>query len=202
VNYRLGVTEVCFGDMPRVEAAETARDLGFSHIDVAGDDEAELALPVVDRSWHRPRAGFSCGAPPDGPGVWERAVNAYRKIPGSRIEAWPGSIISTVEQVVAFFKEVPESTLLLDTGHVATWGEDPAELIPYAEHVQLRQARKGVPQTYDGDVDMKGFIESLRKAGYQGSLSIEYLDIPEMGFALDDPLAHTIALAEKVRPLL
>lgn len=202
MHYKLGIAEVVFGNIPRAAAAERAHELGFCHIDIAGDDETPLALPVGDRGWDRPRSGFSTGAPPEAPGVWERAVNAYKKVPGSRIEAWPGSIIDSVEKVTAFFDEVPESNLLLDTGHVATWGEDPAELIRFAGHVQLRQAKKGEPQTTEGDVDMRSFVEALKDAGYRGFVSIEYLDIPEMGFPLDDPVSYAVRLAEEVRPFL
>jgi len=202
VHYRLGVAEVVFGKLPRVAAAQRARDLGFGYIDVAGDDDEVLALPVGDRSWQRPRRGYSTGAPAEAPGVWERAVNAYRREPGARIEAWPGSIIDSVEKIVAFMQEAPGTRLLLDTGHVATWGEDPAELVRFAGHVQLRQAKKGVPQAREGEVDMRSFIGSLRRAGYEGSVSVEYLDIPEMGFPLDDPVAYAVDLAEKVRPFL
>jgi sugar phosphate isomerase/epimerase len=85
---------------------------------------------------------------------------------------------------------------------VATWGEDPAELIPLADHIQLRQARHGVPQALEGDVDFVRFVDRLRAVGYRGLLSVEYFDLPELGWPLADPLAHALALAEQIRPLL
>jgi sugar phosphate isomerase/epimerase len=202
VPYQLGVAEVVFGSMDRLEASHRALELGFSHIDVAGDDDRALALPVVNRAWPRPRPGFSTGAPPDAPGTWERAVKAYRREAGAMIEPLPGSIVGSVERVVAFLNEAPGTGLLLDTGHVATWGEDPAALAPFATHVQLRQARKEVPQTTEGDVDFDDFLGALRRAGYEGALSIEYFDLPDLGFPLEDPLGHALRLAEEVRPLL
>ena len=102
----------------------------------------------------------------------------------------------------AFLAEAPGVRLLLDTGHVATWGEDPIELASYAAHVQLRQARAGVPQTLDGDVDFARLLGRLREVGYRGALSVEYFDLPELGWPLDDPLGHALALAERIRPLL
>jgi sugar phosphate isomerase/epimerase len=85
---------------------------------------------------------------------------------------------------------------------VAAWGEDPAELIPYAGHIQLRQARVGVNQTLEGDVDWADFFRQLRRRDYRGALSIEYFDLPELGLPLDDPVGYAVELAAEVRPLL
>jgi sugar phosphate isomerase/epimerase len=134
--------------------------------------------------------------------MWERAVEAFRSAPGSRVEPWPGSIVDSVEKVKAFVAEVPGLRILLDTGHVACWGEDPVELVPLAEHVQLRQARAGAAQTADGDVDFGRLVQRLREVGYRGRLSVEYFDLPEWGWPLEDPVGHATALAEQVRPLL
>jgi len=199
----LGVVDIVFRPLGAVEAAERAAELGFTHIDTTEDPGgAELALPVVDRYSPVPRPGWSTGAPPDEPGRWDWAVAKWRSAPGSRIEPWPGSIINTVEKVRAFLAAVPDTTLLLDTGHVATWGEDPADLVEHAGHVQLRQARPGVPQAVDGDIDFAAFFARARAVGYQGAFSIEYFDLPGLGWPLDDPVAHAVALAERVRPLL
>lgn len=129
-------------------------------------------------------------------------MQRFRNAPGARIEPWGGSIINSVEKIKAFLAETPETPLLLDTGHVACWGEDPGELVGYAGHIQLRQARRGVNQALEGDVDFKDFIKRLRAAGYEGALSIEYFDLPEMGLPLEDPLGYALALAAEVRPLL
>ena len=98
--------------------------------------------------------------------------------------------------------EVPGLRLLLDTGHVANWGEDPVELLPYAGHVQLRQARKGVAQALEGDVDFRAVLDGLRALDYHGLISVEYFDLPDMGWPLDDPVSWACALADHVRPLL
>jgi sugar phosphate isomerase/epimerase len=187
------------------DAARRAAELGFDHLDLTSDvgEDEPLAVPVGDRfTMASPRAGYSSGAPPEAPGNWGRAVKAFRRSPGANVEAWPGSIIDSVDKVRAFLAEVPGVGLLLDTGHVANWGEDPCELVPYAGHVQLRQARRGVPQALEGDVDFPRFVDRLRACDYTGLLSIEYFDLPELGLGLDDPLGHAVALAKQVRPLL
>jgi sugar phosphate isomerase/epimerase len=201
--YPLGIVAIVFGNIPATDAAGRAAALGFDHIDVTTEeDEARLALPVVDRFRPSPTPGCSTGAPPERDGMWERAVRAFRRAPGSRVEPWPGSILSSVEKVKTFLAEVPGLRLLLDTGHVANWGEDPVELIPFAAHIQLRQASRDRPQALEGDIDFARFIDACRDQGYAGVFSVEYFDLPDLGWPLDDPLRHALALAEHVRPLL
>lgn len=200
--YPLGIVEIVFAPLGQEDAARRARDLGFDHIDLVTEPHEPLALPVVDRFVASPRPGWSSGAPPEGEGNWERAVRAFRRAPGARIEAWAGSIIDSTQKIEAFLAEAPGTKLLLDTGHVANWGGDPAELVRHAGHVQLRQASKGVPQAATGDVDFVTFLSEARRQGYDGALSIEYFDLPALGYPLDDPLGYALALAEQVRPLL
>ncbi|MGH9207076.1 MAG: sugar phosphate isomerase/epimerase family protein, partial [Acidimicrobiales bacterium] len=173
MSTRVGVVDVVFRPAPVEEAARRAADLGFAHIDVPAGWSGSLALPVGDRTAHpSPRAGCSCPAPPEGDGNWERAVRAYRANPGARMEPWPGSVVNTLEKVKAMLAEVPGLRLLVDTGHVACWGEDPVELLEWADHVQLRQARKGVAQTLEGDVDFAAVAARLNRLGYAGLVSV------------------------------
>jgi sugar phosphate isomerase/epimerase len=203
LRYPLGVVAIVFAPLSAAEAAREAAALGFDHIDAVTESPEPLALPVVDRFIAgSPRPGWSTGAPPAAEGNWERAVRAFRRAPGSRIEPWAGSIIDSIAKIRAFLAETPDTTLLLDTGHVANWGEDPAELISVATHIQLRQASKGVPQADEGDIDFDRFIRELDRRGYAGALSIEYFDLPEFGFPLDDPRLHAVTLAERIRRFL
>jgi len=199
----LGVVCVVFGRASMAEAAERARRLGFDHIDVVAGASEELPLPVGDRlAFPGPRAGCTSPAPAKGEGVWERAVSSYRQVPDARIEPWPGSILDSVAACEEMLGAVPGLRLTVDTGHVACWGEDPIELLRYAGHVQLRQARRGAAQTLDGDVDFARLLRRLQDLDYRGRLSVEYFDLPEMGWPLADPVAHAVTLAEQIRALL
>lgn len=203
MSFALGVVYVVFAPSPLPHAASEAQRLGFAHIDVPWDWQGELALPIGDRVAHpAPKPHASVPAPPRGEGMWDRAVAAYRRTPGLRVEPWPGSILDSVAACRAMLEEVPGLRLLVDTGHVACWGEDPVELLPYAGHVQLRQARRGVAQTLAGDVDFAAVFRRLRALDYRGLLSIEYFDLPEFGWPLADPVGHAVALARELRPLL
>ena len=198
----LGIVDLAFAPLPPPEAARRARELGFDHIDLTVEHEGPLALPVGDRHALRPAPDRTVGAPPDGPGMWERAVRAYRRCPGVRVEPWPGSIVGSIEKVKALVAEVPGLRLAVDTGHVACWGEDPIELLAWADVVQLRQARPGVAQALEGDVDFAALFARLDAQGFRGPLSIEYFDLPERGWPNPDALAMALALAGELRPLL
>jgi sugar phosphate isomerase/epimerase len=203
----LGVVDVVFAPATVPEAARRARELGFDHIDISTEWEpewdGELALPVGDRIAHpSPRPHCSVAAPPAGDGMWERAVDAYRRTPGVRMEPWPGSVVGSVAAVKAMLDAVPGLRLVVDTGHVACWGEDPVDLLLWADHVQLRQAAKGVAQALEGDVDFAVLFHRLDALDYRGLLSVEYFDLPQFGWPLDDPVGHAVALAAQLRPLL
>jgi sugar phosphate isomerase/epimerase len=208
----LGVVHVVFAPEPPTTAARRAAALGFDHIDVPVDVTDDLALPVGDRiSPSSPMTGCSTPAPTRpadadaADALWDRAVAAYRRAPGMLLEPWGGSICNSVERIHAMVEAVPGLRLLVDTGHVAGWGEDPAELLALADHVQLRQARTGEIQVHPddgGDVDFAAVVRRLDEVDYQGRLSVEYFDLPDYGWPLDDPVGHAVALASLVRPML
>jgi Xylose isomerase-like TIM barrel len=212
VAYPIGVVDLAFAPLTPIDAAVRARELGFEHIDMTQLDGApdpfswdgQLALPVHDHCVLRPRSGCTCSALPEGDGMWDRAIASYRRYLPIRMEPWPGSIVNSVEKVRAMLDAVPGLGLTVDTGHVATWGEDPVELISLADHVQLRQAARDDPQRHadaGGDVDFAAVLRALDASGYEGALSIEYLDLPNLGLHLDDPEGHAVALLHHVREL-
>jgi sugar phosphate isomerase/epimerase len=96
--------------------------------------------------------------------------------------------------------------LLVDTGHVADWGGDPLELLPHADHIQLRQGRPGATQMHiddpAGTVDFAAVVRRLRDFEYRGRLSVEYFDLPGLGWPLADPRAWALDLAAVVRKML
>jgi sugar phosphate isomerase/epimerase len=107
--------------------------------------------------------------------------------------------------VEALVAAVPGLRLTLDTGHVATWGEDPVPLLRHADHVQFRQAARRQPQLHPdegGDVDFAAVLAELDRLDYHGLISIEYFDLPEFGWTLDDPVGYSVALASHVRALM
>ena len=51
-------------------------------------------------------------------------------------------------------------------------------------------------------MDFAALFRRLDDLDYGGLLSVEYFDLPDMGWGLDDPVAHATALADQLRPLL
>jgi len=201
MRWPLGVVFIVYGDRPIREAARMARGHGFAHIDTLADAPGDLALPVGDRFSMIPHAGCSAGPAPEGARSWEQTVADFRKHPNVRMEPWPGSVVGSNEAVLAMLEAVPGLKLNLDVGHVVAWGGDPCELLQHAGHVQLRQARRGESQTLEGDVDFPSILTGLEAVGYDGLLSIEYFDLPEHGWPLEDPIAAALDLAERLRAL-
>jgi sugar phosphate isomerase/epimerase len=205
----LGVVDIVYSPRLVEERARLAATDGFEHIDVLVDvDPTTLPLPVgCPTAFPTPRPGWcSTPAPRAGPGVWERTVAWFRDAPGALLEPWAGAVVNSAETCRAMMDAVPGLRLLVDTGHVADWDGDPLELLPYADHVQLRQGRPGATQVHVDDptgvVDFAAVMDRLGDLGYRGRLSVEYFDLPELGWPLADPRAWALDLAVRVRPLL
>ena len=203
----LGVVAIAFAPMGPLEAARAAARMGFDHIDVpAASSMVGSPLPTGDRlaGWDL-AAGCTCMVPRGRDLAWDDVVARLRACPGIRIEPAPGTVCGSVAAARAMVEAVPGLRLTVDTGHVAAWGEDPEDLLDLADHVQLRQAAPGRPQAHvdeGGAVDFTRVVARLTDLGYTGRLSVEYFDLPAYGWPLADPIGWSVALAERVRPLL
>lgn len=209
----LGVVDIVYAATPdpAARSRQAAAD-GFAHVDVLdGVDPASLALPVgCPIAFPKPRPGW-CATPAPAAGsigdagMWERCVRWFRAASGALLEPWAGAVVHSTETCRAMLAEVPGLRLLVDTGHVADWGEDPVALLELADHVQLRQGAPGRTQLHvddpDGVVDFAAVLARLDALGYDGLLSVEYFDLPEQGWPLADPRAWALDLAVAVRAL-
>jgi sugar phosphate isomerase/epimerase len=133
-------------------------------------------------------------------------VARFGAAPGCLLEPWAGACVNSLEKMRAIAEEAPGLRFLIDTGHVADWGGDPVELLEYAGHVQLRQGKPGQCQVHvddpTGTVDFAAVIRRLDEIGYQGKLAVEYFNLAQLGYPLDDPVGWAVDLAAHVRPLL
>jgi sugar phosphate isomerase/epimerase len=81
------------------------------------------------------------------------------------------------------YAALPGVGLTLDPGHYAVgphWDRGYGDLVPEAAHVHLRQAG-ATPDAIqrppdDGRIDVGGFLDELRAAGYDGAVTVEYID--------------------------
>ena len=213
-RYRLGVVDVTLWSIGEpVERAKRAKELGFEHIDVSTEvDPDTLVLPVgCPTSFPKPQPGWcTTPAPRDDPEkhdeIWERTVRWFRRSPGALLEPFASSVVNSLESARAMMDEVPGLRLLVDTGHVSDWGGDPLEMLEYADHIQLRQGKPGSTAVHiddpSGVVDFAKVVKRLDDLDYQGCLSIEYFDLPEYGWPLEDPIGWAVDLKAHIEPLL
>jgi sugar phosphate isomerase/epimerase len=207
VRPAIGVVEVVYARRSDpIERSRAAAAHGYTHIDpLLGTDELRLALPVGCPTAFPKPVDTWCATPAPAAtleGSWDRAVRWWRAAPRALLEPWAGACVNSIESVHAFREAVPGVRLLVDTGHVADWGGDPCELLPLADHVQLRQGKPGHPQVHVDDptgvVDFAAVFRELDALDYRGKLSIEYFDLPDRGWPLADPEAWARDLRDSV----
>jgi sugar phosphate isomerase/epimerase len=193
----IGVVDIAYGGIDDVpDRSRLARTDGFAHIDVLTTvDAATLALPIgCPTAFPRPQARW-CSTPAlprdDDGANWDRCVRWWRAAPGALLEPWGGAVVHDRATIEAFAEAVPGVRFLIDTGHIAAADVDPVELLEFADHLQLRQAAPGRTQVHaddpDGCVDFPALLARLERLDYRGRCSIEYFDLPDQGWTLDDP---------------
>jgi sugar phosphate isomerase/epimerase len=209
-RWPVGVVDVTYAQRgDAVARSQAAAADGYDHIDaMLGVAAATLALPIgCPTAFPKPVDTWcTTPAPTDSPDMWDRAVRWWQRAPRALLEPWAGAVVNSRARFDEFRKEVPGVRLLVDTGHVADWGGDPCELLEFADHVQLRQGRRGHTQVHvddpAGDVDFKAVLQRLERLDYRGLLSVEYFDLPTNGWPLDDPEGWARDLAASVRALM
>lgn len=109
------------------------------------------------------------------------------------LECHSGSIVETMAEVREMMQLVPELTYAYDPTHFVMKGErleDTLPLLERASYVALRDAKLGHIQARYGEgvVDFDWILRRLKECGYQGDLSIEYLE--EEGVDLRDDVVR------------
>lgn len=100
------------------------------------------------------------------------------------VETHWGTLTEDPVTAAKYASEVPGLGYTLDPGHFVV-GEHPTdhpwrELLDDVAHVHVRQAGNGWDEIQlspdAGDLDVESFVQSLRHAGYDGLLTVEYID--------------------------
>ncbi len=206
MRWQVGVVDIVYADLDAVaDRATAAAADGYEHIDPRiGYIDTSFALPIgCPTAFPKPVAGWC--ATPSPPRVsesndgFERALRWWRAAPDALLEPWAGGAVATWDEIRALRAELPRLRLLVDTGHIADMGGDPCEYLALASHVQLRQGCAGHPQLHvddsRGTVDVDAVARRLEQLDYQGLISIEYFDLPEQGWSLDEPRKWALDLA-------
>ena len=116
------------------------------------------------------------------------------------VHSWCETPDLTLELLAA----VPGLKLALDYGHFVCLGyrqEEIDVLAPHAGHVHLRQAKSGELQTKlaKGTINIGAELATLKAAGYDGHVALEYTHQDYMDSLFDDILTETIQLRDLVR---
>jgi len=123
------------------------------------------------------------------------------------VEPHVHSYLESPTLVLDLLDRVPGLKLTLDYAHFACLGyrqEEIDGLAPHAAHVHLRQARAGVLQCKLslGTLNFGAMLGTLKAAGYDDYLSIEYVHQDYMDGQHDDVLTETVDMRDCVREWL
>lgn len=123
------------------------------------------------------------------------------------VEPHVHSYLESPTLVLDLLDRVPGLKLTLDYAHFACLGyrqEEIDVLAPHAAHVHLRQARAGVLQCKLslGTLNFGAMLGTLKAAGYDGYLSIEYVHQDYMDGQHDDVLTETVDMRDCVKEWL
>lgn len=180
---------------------DNARDLSrvLSFCDGAGIGTV-FVLPGVINPGQSRRQAFAASA---------ESLNALVAVAADfdatlTIEPHVHSLLESPTDVLALLEAVPGLKLTLDYAHFVCLGyrqEDIDVLAPHAAHVHLRQARPGALQAKgtQGTINMAAQFGTLREAGYDGALSLEFVHQDYMNTLFDDVLTETVALRDLYR---
>ena len=116
------------------------------------------------------------------------------------VHSWCETPDLTLELLAA----VPGLKLALDYAHFVCLGyrqEEIDVLAPHAGHVHLRQTKSGELQTKlaKGTINIGAELATLKAAGYDGYVALEYTHQDYMDSLFDDVLTETIQLRDLVR---
>jgi sugar phosphate isomerase/epimerase len=120
------------------------------------------------------------------------------------VEPHVHSYLETPALTLELIERVPGLKLALDYGHFVCLGyrqEEIDVLAPHAGHVHLRQAKMGALQTKlaKGTINMPAQLATLKAAGFDGYVALEYTHQDYMDSLFDDILTETIQLRDLVR---
>jgi sugar phosphate isomerase/epimerase len=120
------------------------------------------------------------------------------------IEPHVHSYLESPTLALELVERAPGVRLALDYAHFVCLGyrqEEIDPLAPHATHVHLRQARAGVLQAKlaQGTINFPALLATLRHAGYDGYLAIEYVHQDYMNTLGDDVLTETVQMRDLLR---
>lgn len=113
------------------------------------------------------------------------------------------------EVAAEYARNVPGLGVTLDPGHFVVGIDDHDEpwidLLADVAHVHLRQAGTGWAEIQvpldNGDIDVAGFVRSLGEAGYEKTITVEYIDALD-GVDPDDATRQAARMRDRIADCL
>jgi sugar phosphate isomerase/epimerase len=114
------------------------------------------------------------------------------------------SILESPADTLKVVSGAPGVKLALDYGHFLTLGYTQSEVDPlcaYAAHVHVRQAKPGFLQTRleHGTLNFPVMLDTLRRAGYDGYLAVEYVHQDYLQSDNVDVVSETVKMRDLLR---
>ena len=212
VRWPLGVVDIVYARARRRRRTRARRGAadGFAHIDpLLGTDPATLALPIgCPTAFPKPATGGARRPRRrDGDGMWDRAVRWWRAAPRRAARAVGGRGRELARDGAT--RSAPRCRAC---GCSSTPGTSPtgaairASCSSSPTTCSSARASPGHTQVHVDDPTRRRRLRRRARAAstqldYRGKLSVEYFDLPENGWPLDDPEQWARDLAAHVRAL-
>lgn len=116
-------------------------------------------------------------------------------------------VLESPADTLALLAAAPGARLALDYGHFVTLGYTQAEVDPlavHAAHFHARQAKPGFLQTRleHGTLNFPAIVQTLRAAGYDGYLAVEYVHQDYLQTDNVDVISETVKMRDLLRAYL
>ena len=108
------------------------------------------------------------------------------------IETHMFSMTEKPENALRLAQHVPGLGLTLDVSHYYCNGSEDriSPLLPFVKHVHIRDCGRTWDRIQmpfgEGLLELKRWADELRAAGYNGFIAVEYIDLPDVAFAVEE----------------
>ncbi|MFB9274982.1 sugar phosphate isomerase/epimerase family protein [Cohnella cellulosilytica] len=143
---------------------------------------------------------------------FEQEVERLRKLVGifaardvqASLETHMFSMTEQPEDALKLVREVEGLGLTLDVSHYYCNGSEnrTGPLMPYVRHVHIRDCGRTwerIQMPYgEGLLELERWRNGLRDAGYEGRVAVEYIDLPNVAFSVEEASVRCKTAIESV----
>ncbi len=148
----------------------------------------DLSVKLVTLNPRSPETGF----PEEAGELREFAGICKSQGVQAAVETHMFSTTEQPENALKLAQQVPGLGLTLDVSHYYCNGSEDRirPLLPYVKHVHIRDCGRTWDRIQmpfgEGLLDLKRWADELRTARYNGWMAVEYIDLPEVAFPVEE----------------